>query len=75
MHVKTILENIFPTWGFPKSFKSDHGPPFNSLELTDFLNSLGIKHVRTPFWPEANGMAERFVKTVKNALLCTDLQN
>lgn len=75
-NLKPILQNVFATWGFPKSFKSDNGPPFNGLELTNFLQNHGTKHIKiTPYWPEANGMAERFVKTVKKSLLCCHLEN
>lgn len=74
--LQPTLQNIFATWGFPKSFKSDNGPPFNGSELANFLQNHGTKHIKiTPYWPEANGMAERFVKTVKKFLLCCNLEN
>ncbi|KAL1487798.1 hypothetical protein ABEB36_015553 [Hypothenemus hampei] len=70
-----VLNNIFTSFGYPETLKSDNGPPFNSRDFKQFLDDCGIKHTRvTPYWPEANGLAERFVKTCKKALLCTHLE-
>lgn len=68
-HLKPILSNLFSLFGFPETIQSDNGPPFNGSEFTSFLNNFNIKHhCITPYWPEANGTAERFVKTLKIAL-------
>ena len=48
-----------------RSTRSDNGPPFNGHEFETFANHLGFKHTRkTPYWPKANGEAERLVKTL-----------
>ncbi|KAK9721571.1 RNase H-like domain found in reverse transcriptase [Popillia japonica] len=73
--LKTILENTFTTFGIPGQLKSDNGPPFNSQEFTAFLRYYGIRHHKvTPYWPQANGMVERFVKTVNRSLICANLE-
>ena len=45
--------------------KTDNSPPFQGQEFKDFVNQLGIHHRRiTPFSPEANGEAERFMPRI-----------
>lgn len=74
-HLITFLEETFSLFGIPTTLKSDNGPPFNGHELKNFLDNLNIKHHRiTPYWPEANGIVERFVKTIKKSLLCTQIE-
>ena len=63
------LDKIFATHGIPKVVKTDNGPPFNSEDFSMFAKYLGFTHRKiTPYWPEANGEAERFMKTLKKAL-------
>jgi len=60
---------IFSTFGIPKNLESDNGRPFISYEFTTFLKINGVKHQTTmPFHPATNGLAERFVQTLKVAL-------
>lgn len=63
------LDKIFAAHGIPTKLKSDNGPPFNSSDFTKFAETMGFKHQKvTPEWPEANGEAERFMRTLKKAL-------
>ncbi|XP_033127671.1 uncharacterized protein K02A2.6-like [Anneissia japonica] len=58
-----ILDKVFAIYGIPE-VKNDNGSPFNS---DDFL--LGFRHRRIkPYCPEANGEAERFMRTIKKAV-------
>ena len=69
---KTIeaLRNIFATHGLPDHLVSDNGPQFTSSEFKVFLQSNGIKHTcSAPYHPATNGCAERFVQTLKKAIL------
>ena len=44
--------------------------PMNSKALKDFATNFGFKHRKvTPLWPRANGEVERFMRTLKNALI------
>ena len=66
------LDCIFARQGLPQSIKTDNGPPFNSEQFRSYLLNMGVRHQRvTPYWPEANGEAERFMaslnKTMKTA--------
>lgn len=63
------LDKAFSQFGVPKILKSDNGPPFNGHEFTKFSKLFGFKHRKvTPLWPEANGEAERFMRTLKKFL-------
>ena len=59
------LNDIFASQGFPKVVKTDNGRPFQISDFKDFANQAGFRHRKiTPFWPEANGDAERFMRTL-----------
>ncbi|KAK9745021.1 hypothetical protein QE152_g7269 [Popillia japonica] len=63
-------------FGLPKRLKSDNGPPFGSNNFKVFLDEFNIEHHRiTPYWPEANGLAERSVRTIKKAIFCANIEN
>ena len=63
------LEGLFARRGTPTIVKVDNGAPFQSSEFANYALLSGFKHRRvTPLWPEVNGEAERFVKTIKKAI-------
>ena len=48
---------------------SDNGAAFTSTEFQTFVQRNGFRHIRSaPYHPATNGLAERAVQTVKNAL-------
>lgn len=69
---KTTIElcrRIFATFGLPTQFVSDNGKTFTSNEFSQFLKKNGITQKFTaPYNPSTNGLAERFVQTIKNSL-------
>ena len=68
---KTIekLGEMFSRFGFPEQLVSDNGPQFISQEFGRFLEANGVQHIRSaPYHPSTNGLAERFVQSMKNAL-------
>lgn len=65
------LYAIFARQGIPDVLKSDNGPPFNGHEF----KNLGFKHRRiTPYWPRANGEAERLVQTLEKSIRIAHLE-
>ncbi|KAL0147462.1 hypothetical protein M9458_057225, partial [Cirrhinus mrigala] len=65
----TVLRELFARTGVPEQLVSDNGPQFVSAEFQVFLKNNGIKHVTSaPYHPATNGLAERFVQSLKNAL-------
>jgi len=63
--VRPVLNRILSTFGIPKVIRSDNGPPFNGAEFAAFAEEMGFEHRKvTPGWPEANGEAERFMRTL-----------
>ena len=63
------FDRVFSMFGIPMTVKSDNGSPFNSEQFRNFAQYSGFKHQRvTPYWPRANGEAERFMRTLKKSL-------
>lgn len=65
--VISVLQNLFTVFGIPTLLVSDNGPPFGSQRLDEFFKSLGIKYMKSPpYHPPSNGVAEKYVSSVKN---------
>lgn len=68
---KTVEElgEMFSRFGAPVQLVSDNGPQLVSKEMSDFLQANGVQHIKSaPYHPASNGLAERFVQTLKHAL-------
>ena len=60
---------MFSRFGFPEQLVSDNGPQFVSADLAKFLERHGIQHIRSaPYHPATNGLAERFIQSMKHSL-------
>ncbi|XP_058038252.1 uncharacterized protein K02A2.6-like isoform X1 [Ahaetulla prasina] len=67
--VITVLRHLFVTHGLPDTLVSDNGPQFKATQFEGYLAEEGIRHVLlAPFHPATNGLAERFVRSAKEAL-------
>lgn len=63
------IDDVFSMFGIPKVLKTDNGPPFNSNMFAQFAVYSGFHHRKiTPFWPQANAIAERFMRTLGKAI-------
>ncbi|MEL7079650.1 MAG: hypothetical protein AAGM46_27620, partial [Cyanobacteria bacterium J06582_2] len=66
----TALATWISTFGLPDIITSDRGPNFTSSLWSAINTSLGIQHnTTTAYNPEANGLVERFHRTLKAALM------
>lgn len=64
------LIDCFSRFGLPSTIVSDNGRQFVSEEFAKFMKDNGIKHVFTaPYYPASNGQAERYVHTIKRAVM------
>ncbi|XP_037944434.1 uncharacterized protein K02A2.6-like [Teleopsis dalmanni] len=66
----SLLDDVFAVLGVPLMVVSDNGTNFTSVELNDFLTTVGVKYHKysASYHPATNGQAERSVQTIKNAL-------
>ena len=68
-NVLFMLRSIFGQFGLPVEIVSDNGPQFDCAEFREFCHKNGIKFSPvTPAHPQANGLAERVVRTLKGGL-------
>ena len=67
--LQPAIEDIFRGQGRPEIVQSDNGSPFQSREMRKFSEEMGYQHKHiTPEWPKANGMVERFNRSMKEAV-------
>lgn len=58
-------------YGVPEKITTDLGRQFESKVFAELMKTLGIQHLRTTaYHPQANGMIERWHRTLKNAIKC-----
>ena len=63
------LKSWFARFGIPAEMVTNNGPQFASNEIKEFSDSYGFWHIITsPYYLQANGLAEQTVKTIKNLL-------
>ena len=73
--VHTKLDKIFSAYGIPNVAKSDNGPPVNNHEFKDFVDHMGFEHHKiTPYWPQANVEAERFMRTLEKSVRAAQVE-
>ena len=70
-----VLRQVFTQAGLPHQLVSDKGPQFVATEFQQFMQANGIRHTQcAPYHPSSNGLAERFVKAFKRAMLAAEHQ-
>jgi len=64
-----LLEDSFAHFGYPHSLVTDNTATFTSSEFQQWCKERGIVHLTgAPYHPVTNGIAERLIKTFKQAL-------
>jgi hypothetical protein len=63
------VDHVINRWGIPKAVITDQGSNFTSALLSAVYARLGIsRRSTTPYHPQANGLVERFNRTLKDML-------
>ena len=66
--IVTHMKSIFARHGIPEELVSDN-MPFNSKEFKHFASDWGFKlTTSSPTYPQANGVSEKAVQTIKRIL-------
>ena len=66
---EAFLSGWITRYGLPSDVSSDRGPQFTSLLWQDLSDLLGTKlHHTTAYHPQANGLVERFHRSMKVSL-------
>ena len=64
--IVTYMKSIFARHGIPREVRSDNGPQYKAQEFRKSAQDWNFLYVTTsPHHPQANGLAERTVQTVK----------
>ncbi len=67
--VASALRSLFMTYGIPRILQSDNGTEFINLNVQQVLELAGVDHRRvTAYYPQANGAAERIIRSIKQRL-------
>lgn len=70
---QALINGWISRFGIPQHITSDQGRQFTSTLFTELTRILGIYHLRTTtFHPQSNGIIERWHRTLKSAILCSD---
>lgn len=68
---KALFEGWIQHFGVPERIVTDRGRQFESTLFRELNNAMGTKHLETTAYrPQANGIIERWHRTLKNAIKC-----
>lgn len=65
-----LYNHIVSRYGIPEAIGSDNGPHFANEVIENLTQILSVRHhFSTPYYPQSNGRAERFISTIKPMLV------
>ncbi|XP_062713807.1 uncharacterized protein K02A2.6-like [Aedes albopictus] len=68
-HTKNVLDDVFDKEGYPKTIRTDNGPPFNGTDFSEYCKERDITATfSTPLFPQQNGLAESSMKVINKAM-------
>ncbi|XP_037528341.1 uncharacterized protein LOC119405545 [Rhipicephalus sanguineus] len=68
-YIDYLLNRWIPRFGVPEVIITDQARGFVNKKTASLHRRLGIEHMKTPpYWPQANGLVERMVATLKQVL-------
>jgi hypothetical protein len=65
-----LYNHIVCRFGVPDSIQSDNGPQYANEVIENLVQILKLRHhFSTPYYPQANGRAERLIGTLKSMMV------
>ena len=66
-HVANHFKLIFSEYGWLDMLVSDNGPCYTAEVFTNLMQEQSVNNItNSPHYPQSNGLAGKFVQTVKN---------
>ena len=66
-HITKHFRLIFSEYGWPDTLVSDNGPCYVAEMFTNLMKEYAVNHITSsPYYPQSNGLAEKFFQIVKN---------
>lgn len=71
-----LISGWMSIYGIPLRITTDLGRQFESAIFKELMEILGVRHFRTtPYHPQSNGIIERWHRTLKASIKCSDPNN